>query len=67
MTGGLARVYRACMAFMIDGADPVEEVVSEVERVYGVQLKVLRSTDGGSSAGGGDDIEIGGRGKQDRT
>jgi hypothetical protein len=49
------------MAFMVDGADPIEEVVSEVERVYGVRLQVMRTSDGGK-----DDSEVG-RVKQDRT
>lgn len=56
------RVYLASMAFMVDGDDPIEEVMSEVERVYGVRLQVDRGDRVKDN-----DIEMDARGKQDRT
>lgn len=65
MNGGdrvTVRVYLASMAFMVDGDDPIEEVMSEVERVYGVRLQVDRGDRVKDN-----DIEMDARGKQDRT
>lgn len=47
---------------MVDGDDPIEEVMSEVERVYGVRLQVDRGDRVKDN-----DIEMDARGKQDRT
>ncbi|WP_161965239.1 hypothetical protein [Ornithinimicrobium cerasi] len=52
------------MAYTISGDDPLEDVLDEVQRVYGVQVRVVGRTAGGDR---GEDPDIGSRTKQDRT
>lgn len=52
------------MAYTISGDDPLEDVLDEVQRVYGVRVRVVGRTAGDD---GGEDPDIGSRTKQDRT
>lgn len=61
---GTGEVYVAPMAFTISGDDPLQAVLDEVQRVYGVQVQVVGRSSG-EGGGGREDEDT--RTKQDRT